>query len=266
MQQGLSLLSFNPKERIMADKVIEVLLEALKQAMAESVEQRLYKSGKLDGLFASRTGLNGEAADVAIRDGLLEIVRTEAKGKIAIEWVRATPRAAEFLQQHESPVQVLKDLQAILQTNRQSIPLWLAEMQRELDTLAKRIGEEAEKWTHRLESLGEQVAQALRRIEAAESPTPESGATNSTWAVDALGYLDRRRGNGVQGDCPLPELFGALRPRYQELSLPEFHDGLRRLQDRRALRLLPFAGSPSEMPEPEYALIDGNNVLYFAAR
>jgi len=250
----------------MVEKVIEVLLDALKQAIAEPGEQRLYKSGKLDGLFASRTGTNGEAADLAIREGLLEVVRTETKGKITTEWVKTTPDAREFLQRHESPIQALKDLQAILQSNRQSIPLWLAEMQGELDALAKRLGEEAEKWTHRLESLGEQVAQALRRVEAADSPVLESGAADSAWAVDALGYLDRRRGRGAQGDCPLPELFSALRPRHQELSVPEFHDGLRRLQDRRALRLLPFAGSPNEMPEPEYALIDGANVLYFAAR
>src|SRR5262249_42541430 len=141
-----------------------------------------------------------------------------------------------------------------------------AEMQGELDALAKRLGEEAEKWTHRLESLGEQVAQALRRVEAADSPVLESGAADSAWAGDAPGYLDPPRGRGGQRDLPLPELFSALRPRHQELSVPEFHDGLRRLQDRRALRLLPFAGSPNEMPEPEYALIDGANVLYFAAR
>ena len=250
----------------MADKVSEVLLDALKQAMAEPVEQRLYKSGKLDGLFASRTGANGEAANLAIREGLLEVVRTETKGKITTEWVRATPQAREFLQRHESPVQALKDLQAILQSNRQGIPLWLSEMQRDLETLSKRLVEEAEKWTHRLESIGEQVAQALRRVEAADSPAPEGGTADSAWAVDALGYLDRRRVSGAQGECPLPELFGALRPRHRDLSVPEFHDGLRRLHDRRALRLLPFAGSPNEMPEPEYALTDGANVLYFAAR
>jgi hypothetical protein len=46
----------------------------------------------------------------------------------------------------------------------------------------------------------------------------------------------------------------------------DFHERLRRLRDRRALNLLPFSGSPNEIPEPEYALLDGVDLLYYAAR
>ena len=62
----------------------------LKQCLADPAEQRLFKSGKLDGLFASRTGTNAEAASRALADGLLEVVRTETKGKTTTEWVRLT--------------------------------------------------------------------------------------------------------------------------------------------------------------------------------
>ena len=105
----------------MNDKATEALLEVLKQCLAEPGEQRLYKSGKLPGLFPARTGVNGEAATLALNEGLLEVVRTETKGKVTTEWVRSTPRAIEFLHKHESPVQALKDLQAILQVNQQKI-------------------------------------------------------------------------------------------------------------------------------------------------
>ena len=44
------------------DKVTEALVEGLKQALAEPGEQRLFKSGKLTGLFPGRTGANAEAA------------------------------------------------------------------------------------------------------------------------------------------------------------------------------------------------------------
>src|SRR5262245_14270951 len=127
MQQGF-------KDAVMSGKTRQILIDALKQALAEPGEQRLYKSGKLDGLFASRTGANAEGAAHAVQSGLLEVVRTETKGKTTTEWVRATPQAAEFVHEHESPVQTLKDLHAILQTNQQRIPLWLAEMQHELNT------------------------------------------------------------------------------------------------------------------------------------
>jgi hypothetical protein len=251
---------------IMADKVTRILLDALKQAWADPAEQPLYKSGKLNGLFSSRTGASGEAASIALRDGLLQVVRTEAKGKGNVEWVRPTPRAVEFLHRHESPVEALKDLQGLLQTNRQYVPLWLAELQRDLHQLSQKIGEQANKWTHRLDGLSEQVQQALNRIEAAGAAVPDGAGADSPWAVEILTYLDRRRTSGAPGHCPLPELFAALREAHNELSVQAFHDTLRRLQDRGILRLLPFEQSPNAIPAPEYALVDGSGVLYFVTR
>src|SRR5262245_7932834 len=92
------------------DKVTEALLDGLRRALENPAEQRLYKSGKLEGLFPGRTGVNGEAAARALREGLLEVVRTELRGKTSCEWVRSTPRAVSFLHDHESPVRALQDL------------------------------------------------------------------------------------------------------------------------------------------------------------
>src|SRR5437868_2041740 len=96
--------------RFMADKTSETLIEALKQALAEPAEQRLYRSGKLPGLFPSRSGASAEAASRALQEGLLEVARTEYKGKTIIEWVRITPRGVDFVHDHESPVRVLEEL------------------------------------------------------------------------------------------------------------------------------------------------------------
>ncbi len=49
----------------MSDRTTELLLDALKRALAAPGEQRLYKSGKLEGLFPSRTGSAAEAAERA---------------------------------------------------------------------------------------------------------------------------------------------------------------------------------------------------------
>ena len=67
----------------MADKVVETIVEALKVAMAQPGEQRLFRAGRLPGLFSSRAGLPGAAATQALKDGLLEITRTETKAKTA---------------------------------------------------------------------------------------------------------------------------------------------------------------------------------------
>src|SRR5215470_6081750 len=133
------------------DRVTEALLEALRRALTTPGEQRLYRSGKLDGLFPGRASVNAEAAARALREGLLEVVRTETRGKTVVEWVRLTPRGVEFLHEHESPVRALQDLQAVLQATREGVPLWLAEMRHELHALASRLTEEAQRWTHRLD-------------------------------------------------------------------------------------------------------------------
>jgi hypothetical protein len=247
------------------DKVTEALVSALKQALVEAKEQRLFKSGKLDGLFPGRSGVHTEAANQALREGLLEVVRTETRGKTTIDWVRSTPRAVQFVHEQESPLGVLKDLRGVLQTTREGVPVWLAEMRRDLQTLVSHLSEETERWTNRLNHMSRQVEEAILRLETGEAAVA-GGSEAVSWPQQALIYLDRRREGGAAGPCPLPELFAAMRQDHADLSLRGFHEGLRRLHDRHALRLLPFSGPAADLPEPEYALPDGAAVLYFAAR
>jgi hypothetical protein len=247
------------------DKVTDALLAALKQALAEPGEQRLFRSGKLAGLFPGRAGANGDAAARALRDGLLEVARTEQRGKTAVDWVRLTPRGVAFLHDHESPVRALQELRAAVQATQESAPAWLEEMRRSLQALDTRLTEEVRRVVHRLEALGRRAEETLRRLEASVTPTPEAVAALVPWAPDALAYLDKRRAAQAPGECPLPELFAALAEGHA-LTVTAFHDGLRRLQDQRVLRLLPFAAPPSELPQPEFALPDGATVLYYAGR
>jgi hypothetical protein len=250
----------------MPDRVTDVLTAALKRALADHpAEHRLFKGGKLDGLFPGRAGAGGDAAARALRDGLLETARTEAKGKTTIEWVRLTPRGVEFVHEQESPVAALRDLRETLAASRDAMPAWLAEMRAGLGALDGRLSADAQKWGQRLESLERRVEDALRRLEQATPLVPADVAEAHPWAADALRYLDRRRGGGAPGDCPLPELFAALTPSHPGLSLAAFHEGLRRLHARRAIHLRPAAG-PADLPRPEYALFDGDALLYFAAR
>jgi hypothetical protein len=246
----------------MADKVTQVLLDVLKHALTESGEHRLFRSGKLDGLFPIRTALNNEAADLALRDGLLEVVRTETKGKTTTQWVRSTPKAVEFIHHHESPLQTLQELQAVLQASHNGLPLWLDDIRQRLINLSDEVTREVQKWSQRLEALQEQVGKALEKSTAA--PRRIGGNdSDGQWARESLDYLERRKSTGVATPCSLPELFCALQPGHRELSISGFHDQLLRLQDRRTLRLLPFEGDVGTIPEPEFALPDGMQLLYY---
>src|SRR5437867_1816188 len=96
------------------DKVTQILIEALKQGAGQEAEQRLYRSGKLPGLFTGRTSLNAEIATQAVRDGLIELVRAETKGKTTTEWVKVTPTGIAFILERESPVRAMEELGAAL--------------------------------------------------------------------------------------------------------------------------------------------------------
>jgi hypothetical protein len=244
---------------------MELLVEVLRQALVGPAEQRLYRSGKLEGLFPSRSGANGLTAQAALRQGLLELVRTETKGKTAIDWVRITPRGVEYLHEHESPVCALRDLQTALRAGRNALPAWLNEMRAGLHALEARLEADAARWDRQLEALETRVGESLRRVEAAGPLLPPEVIRDYPWAIDALNYLDRRRLGGATGECSLPELFAAVRLHHAELSIPVFHDGLRKMHERRALRLRP-PGTPEEVSQPEYALWHEGAVLYQVER
>src|SRR5437016_5580193 len=126
------------------DKPSIALLDALKQGLAEQGEQRLYKSGKLPGLFPSRAGVHAEAAARALQDGLLEVVRTETKGKSVVEWVRVSSKGVDFLAHHESPVRAMDELRAALAVSREGIPEWVGQIRRSLQDLSARLTTEVQ--------------------------------------------------------------------------------------------------------------------------
>ncbi len=245
------------------DKVTETLLEALKQGLARPGEHRLYKSGKLDGLFPGRSGAGAEAAARALREGLIETARTETKGKTAIDWVRVTPKAVDFVHEHESPLRALEELREELRATRERVPAWSEEVRHTLAALGDRLADDSARMLQRVEALSARVEEALRRLALLGPHLPEGMAKAVPWAEDALAYLERRRAGGAPGPCPLPELFAVLAGRPREFTIAGYHDGLRRLQERRLVQLLPPAAAPGEMTQPEYALFDGGNVFYY---
>ncbi len=247
------------------DKTSVIILAALRVAMAEVGEHRLFKSGKLSGLFASRTGVVGDAASEAIRAGFLEIVRTEEKGKFRIDWVQLTSVGVEYVYRNDSPRAILNEMTDLLRDSRSGVPGWLHEILAQLQKLAKSFSEEMQKYLLRLDSIGRRVEEALRRTEAGVPQLADPLQALVPWGLDLLNYLDRRHSSGATDPCPLPELFAAVHEKHPLLSVPDFHKGLLRLLDNRALTLLPFVGT-GYIPQPEHAIPRGAHMLYYAVR
>jgi hypothetical protein len=232
-----------------------ILLEALRSAATHDGELRLYRSGKLPGLLPARTTACAAAAAQALRDGLIEVVRTEARGKTTVEFVRVTPRGIDCVVQHDSPVRALDELRQVLQVNRENVPLWLTSLREEIDALSQRMLDEVTRIGRRLDRLAEHVEAAVRKAEQVRQPA-------APWTQAALDYLAGRHATTGQMRCPLPDLFAALEARQVALNIKEFHAGLRRLRDAGLIQLLPHDGQP---PQPEYALPEGAAVLYYVS-
>jgi hypothetical protein len=240
-----------------------LLLDGLRAALSGD-EHRLYRSGRLDGLFAGKTGLPGEAAALAIREGLLEYSRTETRGRFQIDWVRLTAKGVEYLYEHDSPRAILGEMRDMLAAARSGIPMWQDEMLKSLERLGTHITEQMARYLEKLDALSTRVEEALRRSDV----SPELSASLQTlipWGVDALKYLDHRKAGGATSECPLPELFGAVRGKHPAIAIREFHDGLRRLADNRAVKLTPWAG-PGGIPQPEYAMMAAGKLMYHVDR
>jgi hypothetical protein len=237
------------------DRAKTSLLEALKIAAAEQGATPLFRRGKAPGLFA-RTPANAEMAQQAVKDGLLEIVRTETIGKTTVEWVRVAPRGLDYLVESESPVRALVELGEALALNQDGVPHWAAQMQARLDELSRTLNAEVEAMRRKLDHLSRRVLEAIDRLDAGRAAAPV------TWAQETRDYLQRRHQVGLGTRCPLSELFLSLREAHPHLSIKDFHAGLKRLQDEGTLTLLPRVGE-DDAPGPEYALLDGSAVYYY---
>jgi hypothetical protein len=242
-------------------KSTEHLIDALKEAIEAPGDHRLFRWGKLAGLFLSRVGDSGHAATTAVRDGLLEITRTETRGKLIVEWVRATPAALAFLHDHDSPKAVLRELRGVLGATKSAIPHWMEQARDEASLLALRFEHRAQEMLERLTKLSERVESALRRAEAAKPALGSAMANLVPWGIAALEYLDRRA-DTLPGDCPLPDLFRALVVRFPDLTITAYQDGLRRLHDACAIRLLPS----DAMDEPEFAFVIDKQPVWLIRR
>ncbi len=258
-QQPPSVLPFrlpnpdHPAAVIPTARRTQLLLDALKSAVAEAREHRLFASGKFTGLFPNRSTACAEASHEAHQLGLFETVRTETKAKQVIEWVRITPKGIAYLHDHDSPKAVLQDLKATLGATAQGIPDWMHDTREQLAELKIEFEARSGEMIAQLAELTQRVEAALRRVDAATPKLPTILQTVVPWGVTALEYLDSRREVLASGDCSLRELFVALRPKFPELSVPEFHTGLRRLHDNRSVRL----SRTESGTDPEYAILIG---------
>jgi hypothetical protein len=234
----------------MIDKSAQLVVEALGRAVADPAGLPLHGGKAAPGLFAA-TAAGKQAAQFCKDEGLLRVVRTEARGKSTFEVCAITEKGLAYLLSQTSPRRVLEDLVRALDARQTQT--------NELLTVAQqmRAGLEA------LKAAAEKVLQQVSRPAANGVYLASNGA--ETWPAALLDYLARWQAAGASEDCPLPELFRRAREAAPQLTVGQFHDGLRRLYDQQRIYLHPWTGPLYELPEPPYALLVGHEIAYYAS-
>jgi hypothetical protein len=225
---------------------IALLLEALAHALAAPGAAPLFSTRSIPGLFPN-SAAGKSAAAAALQAGWLSKIRTQTKGRTAIDFVAITPAGQQHLLEQSDPRPILEAIHAGLidragQLDQLQSALRLC--RHDLDTLQARV-----------EALAQTAASSITSTKVTLSDWPERLAV----------YLRNRQRLRPAEDCPLPELFHQARAIAPELSVGEFHDGLRRLQLQRQIALQPWTGPLHELPEPRLALMQGHTLAYYAS-
>ncbi len=266
-----------------ADKLTHQIVEALTRVAAEPGGLPLYASKSDPGLFPN-TSAAKPAAQKCLADDLLRVTGTDPRSRSPRDLYCLTEKGWEFLLESVNPRQVLEDFVRVLESRQGEVT--------ELLATARRMAEN-------LQGLRESVAKVLpvvsearmnlTRTSLARWPSEKhdteysltAGGGNArgrrcdepavalleaptvTVLAPALrAHLAEHRG---PTDCTLPELFRALTATGFARSIGEFHDCLRDLHAQGAIALHSWTGPLYALPEPQFALLIGHGIAYYAS-
>lgn len=237
----------------------ELLISTLKKAHAAQAAILVHASGKSDGLFPRRTAESQAVMDQCLRDGLLELERTESKGKTLLEWVRLTPRGWQFLQQATSPREIIQELLARLDVQEAGMAQWVAQIKDQVLHLANRLESYLLKQEEEWRGLKAQCLAALAKIQTTNASSVLTSHAFLPWQLDVLTLAEQHAQIG-RPVCLLQDLFTTLQKAHADLTITSFHTGLLEMRDRGCIELLTTTQDISAMAEPEYLLLDGQHL------
>jgi hypothetical protein len=231
----------------MAERTSELLEEGLRRAAAHPLGLPLYTGRAVQGLFGS-SALGRSAAQEGMARGLLQVVRTESRGKTPVEFAALTEKGLDHLSRQSCPRQLLEDLVRSLDNRdgqlREQIE-WVKRSQLEIAALKR---------------LAERLLEKLAADGAFQAP---SVAPDLKTVL--LSALEGSPASPAAADCTLSEWFTRARAALPMLTIGAFHDALRDLHARGEIYLHPWTGPLYELPEPAYALLVGHEVLFYAS-
>lgn len=227
----------------MADKLTQLVVEALSRAAADPTGVPLWASRSEAGLFPP-TSAAKPAAKRCLDDGFLQTLPADPRNRISKELVRITAKGTEFLLDQANPKQVLEDIARVLEARQAEVA--------ELQSAVRRMADGLEALATILSAVTPRTAMARAAAEPTDLP------------ATILAHLAKWTA-ATQQDCPLPDVFAAATAAHPGLTVGRFHDALRLLHAAGRVYLHPWTGPLYAVPDPSVALLSGHNVAYYAS-
>lgn len=248
------------------------ILEGIRKALDGNPHQ-LQGTPRNPGLFPG--GKAGAAlAQEALAEGLLREVPTPdapAKGKRRSKpsvYVSITDRGRQAVHDGGSPVQILSALRLTLQNQETLLTANLDANQTQLSALRDTI-EQLQKDFHTQIGHYRQTAQSLQEAlqqlfkAGTDSASPAPSYSPGAWLDEAVKFIAEQKRHNAFERLTLPRLYEQLQKIQPHLTLCQYHEGLRRLQEQRRIRLTAYTQALASLPDAQNALYLDREVKYY---
>jgi hypothetical protein len=244
-----------------ASQAEALALETLAALLGDPAPKVLHGAKSVAGIFPGATAADKAAARHCLDHGWLAPTGESAgKGKSSKPLYRITPSGLQAVIVLSDPTALLRSLA----DNLARLQGQVADMLRPLDALPSAVQE-----------LKAAVAQALTKIKPvdvdalskqladAQATAKPLGPQAVDWGDEVVRLTAEQKQRNPYQRLTLTQVYEKLRGAHPSLTLGQFHDGLRRLQDEKRIRLGPFTQALATLDDPRNALFLDREVKYY---
>jgi len=269
------------REMLMAKTVQsdEIALTALAAFLGDPTPRILHGSKKAPGVFAAAGAKEKAAANLCLERGWLQPTGLfEGTGKSRKETYRITAEGVQaVLSRTDSSAQLaslnagLEKLAAAVNGTAQNIETQVGKLLDEFQTSVRQALKPLEA-VAALPDVQRNIVQVLERVQPPDVATllqklsavgPTSQPARADWKEDVIRLATEQKQKNPFQLLTLPQVFEQLRVRHANLSLSEYHDGLRDLHRAHRIRLGPYTQALATLDDGQNALYLDREVKYY---
>jgi len=248
------------------DAIAGLATDALTELLADPAPRVLHGSRTLLGIFKGGSQKEKAAAKWCLDNNWLEPTGASVgKGKSQKELYRLTSEGLKSILAHGDASKLLRRLQESVEQLSVQVGDVVSALQASLPALKSAISQLGERLKppdlDELRRLAS--ATALPESSKQQRPAATSAGERMDWGKEIVKMVSEQKQRNAFQRLTLTVIYQRLRASYPELTLGEFHDGLRRLQEQRRILLGPYTQALATLDDARNALYLDREVKYY---